>query len=412
MSTTWDGLDAPGASSPRLPGRARQSTLRESNLSLVARAIFGASAPIARAGVAARTAMTRSTVSRLVDDLVAAGVVAELEPTTVTRPGRPATPLVPGTSLAALGLQVNASYLAARLVDLRGRVVAERVEYDDLVGCDPRATLERLGALSRQVLADGGGIRLVGAGLAVPGIVASGSGRLLRAPNLGWSDLVPAELMGAEATGGLPLRVGNEADLAALTVAQLAPGRPGRLADFVYLSGEIGIGGAAVLDGRVMTGRHGWAGEIGHVCVDPDGPACRCGSTGCLEQYAGRHALLRAAGLPLDATPRDLAARATEGDAAAHAALDTAAWALGVALAGVVNVLDIPTVVLGGSLGELAGLLGPRVEEHLGRRVLSARWRRPTIEPADNAPAAGATGAALRALGDVLADPGRWLAAA
>jgi predicted NBD/HSP70 family sugar kinase len=77
----------------------------------------------------------------------------------------------------------------------------------------------------------------------------------------------------------------------------------------------------------------------------------------------------------------------------------------------VVNVLDIPTVVLGGSLGELADLLGPRVEEHLARRVLSARWRRPTIEPADNAPAAGATGAALRALADVLADPGRWLSA-
>jgi predicted NBD/HSP70 family sugar kinase len=80
-----------------------------------------------------------------------------------------------------------------------------------------------------------------------------------------------------------------------------------------------------------------------------------------------------------------------------------------VALAGVVNVLDIPTVVLGGYLGALADLLRPGVEELLAVRVLSARWRRPAIEAASAPPAAGATGAALRALADVLADPARRL---
>jgi predicted NBD/HSP70 family sugar kinase len=75
----------------------------------------------------------------------------------------------------------------------------------------------------------------------------------------------------------------------------------------------------------------------------------------------------------------------------------------------VVNVLDIPTVVLGGHLGELTDLLRPGTEEHLARRVLSSRWRRPTVEAADNAPAAGATGAALRALASVVDDPARWL---
>ena len=97
--------------------------------------------------------------------------------------------------------------------------------------------------------------------------------------------------------GGLVPRIGNEADLAARTVAESAPGRPGDLSDFIYLSGEIGIGGAVVVDGRGMAGRHGWAGEIGHVSVDPDGPACPCGSTGCLERYAGKDAILSAAGL-------------------------------------------------------------------------------------------------------------------
>jgi predicted NBD/HSP70 family sugar kinase len=88
----------------------------------------------------------------------------------------------------------------------------------------------------------------------------------------------------------------------------------------------------------------------------------------------------------------------------------TATRALAVALAGVVNVLDIPTVVLGGHLGQLADVLGPTVEDQLAGRVLSARWRRPTIEAADTAEAPGATGAALRALAGVIAEPVRWLA--
>jgi predicted NBD/HSP70 family sugar kinase len=407
VSTGSDFLATAVPADQRRPG-ARQSTLRESNLSLVARTVCASATPISRAGVAARTAMTRSTVSRLVDELVGAGVLAELEPATVTGPGRPATPLVPGTALVALGLQVNASYLAARLVDLRGRVVAERVEYDDLVGCEPEPTLARLASMGRQVLAEVGDARLVGSGLALPGIVSSGSGRLLRAPNLGWSDLAPAELL-QDATGGTPLRVGNEADLAALTVAQVAPGRPGPLADFVYLSGEIGIGGAAVVDGRVMTGRHGWAGEVGHVCVDPDGPACRCGSTGCLEQYAGRQALLAAAGLPAGTSSEELARRARSGPGPARDAMAAAARALGIALAGVVNVLDIPAIVLGGHLGQVADLLRPDLERQLARRVLSARWVTPTIESADGDPAPGATGAALHELSAVLDDPARWI---
>jgi predicted NBD/HSP70 family sugar kinase len=385
------------------PAGARQSTLRAGNLGLVLRTVCAAAGPISRADVATALAMSRATASRLVDELVAGGLLDQGERLAPPRRGRPATPLLPGSGFAALGLQVDAGLLAARVLDLRGRIVAERVEDGDFRGSDPAATLARLGALVAELRLPST-LRLVGAGLALPGIVDGDL--LLRAPNLGWSDARPADHL----PDGLHPVLGNEADLAARTVAEAAPGRPGPHRDFVYLSGQIGVGGAAVLGGRVMTGSDGWAGEMGHVCVDPAGPACRCGSTGCLEQYAGRHALLTAAGLPLDADPRELAARVADGDAAACAAVDTAAWALGVALAGVVNVLDIPTVVLGGSLGELADLLGPRVEEHLARRVLSARWRRPTIQPADNAPAAGATGAALRALGHVLADPGHWLA--
>src|SRR3954447_9150829 len=300
--------------------------------------------------------MRRATASRLVDELVAGGLLDQGERLAPPPPGRPATPLLPGSGFAALGLQVDAGLLAARVLDLRGRIVAERVEDGDFRGSDPAATLARLGALVAELRLPRP-LRLGRAGPALPGIVDGDL--LLRAPNLGWSDARPADHL----PDGLHPVLGNEADLAARTVAEAAPGRPGPHRDFVYLSGQIGVGGAAVLGGRVMAGSDGWAGEMGHVCVDPDGPPCRCGSTGCLEQYAGRHALLAAAGLPLDAGPEKLRARAAAGDPATRAALATATRALAVALAGVVNVLDIPTVILGGHLGQLADLLRPELEE-------------------------------------------------
>ncbi len=389
---------------------ARQSTLRTSNLGLVLRTVCAAPDPVSRADIAVSTGMTRSTASRLVDDLVSAGLVEEAERTAGPVRGRPATPLLPGRTAAALGLQVDAGRLAARVVDLGGRVVAERLVDGDWVGSDPGTTLDQVGGLAAVVLADvPEEMRLVGAGLALPGIVDAARGVLLRAPNLGWHDVRPADVLAAHLPAGLDAVLGNEADLAARTVAESAPGRPGAHRDFLYVSGQIGVGGAVVLDGRVMRGNAGWAGEVGHVCVDPDGPPCRCGSTGCLEQYAGRHALLAAAGLPRDASPDLLLDTAAAGDPRARAALDVARRALAVALASVLNVLDIPTVVLGGHLGRLATDLRPGLEDDLATRVLSARWRRPRIEAAgpDSAPAA--TGAALHALGDVLADPVGWL---
>ena len=260
--------------------------------------------PSTRADLAVATSTTRATVSRLVDDLVAGGLLAELAPDDgrPRTPGRPGTPLVAGTGVAALGLQVDVDRLAAVVVDLAGRVRVERVLPGDHRGSAPGPVLARLARLAAGALDDARDLALVGAGLALPGIVGEDGATLLRAPNLGWSgvrlDDLPAPLV-----DGLAPVLGNEADLAALTVAYAAPGRPGAHADFLYLSGSTGIGGAVVVDGRPVVGRHGWAGEVGHVTVDPDGPVCACGSTGCLELYAGARALADAAGWTARAGP-------------------------------------------------------------------------------------------------------------
>ena len=383
-----------------------QGAGRVGNLGLVARAALASAAPPSRARIAQRTELTRSTVSRLVDDLVAAGFLQEGVPSEPTRSGRPGTPLVAGTAIAALGLQVNVAGLAARVVDLSGQVVAERLVAQSLVDSDPAEVLAQLRGLALACLAEvPASLGIVGARLALPGVVSVPDGVLLVAPNLGWREVRPADHLGSGIFDGMPLRLGNEADLAARTIADMAPGRPGPLRDFVYVSGEIGIGGAVVLDGEVLTGNHGWAGEIGHVCVDPNGPRCRCGSTGCLERYVGRDAIAAAAGCD----PLAVVDLVRAGDERALASTRAAARALGIALAGVVNLLDIPAIVLGGYLGQIGGVLIAGLEEHLAARVLSSGWVTPTVTVATERPAAGATGAAFAELNAVLSDPAPWV---
>jgi predicted NBD/HSP70 family sugar kinase len=146
--------------------------------------------------------------------------------------------------------------------------------------------------------------------------------------------------------------------------------------------------------------------------VAESAPGRPSGSTGCLERYAGKDAILTAAGLPPDFTPQDFAQPARSGESRAWDAVATAAWALGVALVGVINIVDIRAVVLGGRLGHIADLLQPELERHLRTRTVSARWVVPTIVAAEPDPAPGATGAAMLELSAVLADPAPWVRAA
>ncbi|MFI2365725.1 ROK family protein [Promicromonospora sp. NPDC019610] len=394
---------------------ARQHSLREHNLELVARAVFEVPEPLSRAGVAAATGLARATVSTLVDQLVAARLVRELPAVTGGRAGRPAVPLVPAPrSVVGLGLEVNVDYLGVRVLDLTGDVVVDRVLPGALHDSDPAVVLRQLGELAREV-SDGvtaAGMTVAGARLALPGLVDPRTGLLEVAPNLGWSSLDPVPLLGL---GELPVRIANEAKLAAL--AELAGGSDVAAPDsFVFVSGDVGIGAAIVVDRALFLGERGWNGEIGHVVVDPAGPRCSCGAFGCLEQYAGKEAMMRAAGLPADAPLAALVALLTERDAAAPAAgagagaaAIPAGRALGSALADFVNLLDVATIVLGGAYTELLPWLRADVEAVLADRVLAAPFVDLEVRAAQAGPQAALTGGAREVLRAVLADPAAWV---
>ncbi len=387
------------------PTGARQSSLRALNLATVLRSVYASASPPSRADIASSTGLTRSTVSRLVDDLIATGLVTELDPVFGGRRGRPAVPLAPcRNTWLGLGLEVNIRHLAARAVDLAGHVVAERIVGGHFAGSRPEATLRALGDLAEEVLsAVPDDARVVGVHLALPGLIDIERGVLLRAPNLRWRDVTPGDTLSRSGRlAGFPLRLGNEADYAAVTVARIAPGLPSEHTDFLYVSGEVGIGSSLVTRGESMTGRHGWAGEIGHVCVDPDGPLCACGARGCLEALAGEQALLVGAGAEdLEA----LLALLDSGEPRALAAADRAAHALGVAFSGALNLLDVSQIVMGGHLGALAPHLMPGIRAELDVRVLSAPFEPPAVHTVSLDQAPAALGAAYVALDALLSDP-------
>jgi predicted NBD/HSP70 family sugar kinase len=360
----------------------RQASVRAHNLALVLQTVANSADHPSRAGIAARTGLTRATVSALVDDLIAGLLLTELGPAPRTGAGRPAAGLaLSPDGPAALGLEINVDYLGACVVGLTGELRHRLVVHADQRPVSAADALRDLGTLAAAALdaAAADGLTVAGAALAVPGLVAA-DGLVRVAPNLGWQDVdAPALLRAVPALADLPIVVDNEANLAALGELRTAGGTP----TFLYVSGEIGIGAGIVLDGELYRGTRGWSGEIGHVTVFPDGRPCRCGSRGCLEQYAGQEAV--AADGPL------------------------AAAALGIALSAVVNLLDLDTVVLGGGYVPLFDKLSEGITAELHRRALTADLMPITVRPAALGADAAMRGAADAVIREVRENPAAWL---
>ncbi|MFE0672986.1 ROK family protein [Streptomyces sp. NPDC058867] len=356
---------------PSGPGRALPDTqqgMRRRNLARVMHTV-SAEGPLSRAGVASRIGLTRAAVSTLVDELIRSGLLEELGPERPGRVGRPGSALaVSARGPAGLGAEIGVDHLAVCAVDLRGEVRASAVRHGANRGRSPEPVIRELTELVHGVVAEAAlqGLWPAGFAVAVPGLVARDGRTVVRAPNLAWHGVD----LGALLPEPCPPTVDNEANFGALAELWLGEGTP---RDFLHVSAEIGIGAAVVVDGQLLRGTRGFAGELGHVPVRPEGPACPCGGRGCLEQYAGEEAVLRAAGLePGEDRVGLLAGRAAEGDAEVRGALRDAGAALGIALTGAVNLLDPENVVLGGALAGLAPWLLPSLEAELNGRTAGA----------------------------------------
>ncbi|MFI7636795.1 ROK family protein [Nonomuraea sp. NPDC049400] len=372
----------------------RHDSMRARNLAVVLGAIHR-SGPHTRAALAELTGLTKTTVSSLVSDLLEAGVVTENGAVRGGERGRPGVAVsLSGHRVATLGLEINIDYLAACVVDLTRAVRLRRTRRADNRNSDPADILDSLRDLVKETTAEAeqAGLRIIGAALAVPGTV---EGEVLRnAPHLGWRDVRVPDLV------GLPFAIDNEANLAAL--GELWFGS--RATDFLYVSGEIGIGAGLVVGGTVFRGTFGLAGELGHVVVVPDGPACRCGGRGCLEVYAGQDALLGAL-----SSVTSLVERLESGDRRALEACERAGHALGVALTSAVHLLDPGRIVLGGIYAPLFPWLEGPVAEGLGGRLGQMRGTPPALVVSEIGADAAVLGAAGLIIQQVIAEPAQIL---
>lgn len=381
---------------------ARQSTLRDHNLGIVLRTL-ARHGELTRAGIAQRTGLTRATVSRLSQELIDGQLVAELAHAGSTGPGRPGTPLkLSSERFAGVGLEINVDYVAGRALALDGSVVAEFREEYEASYSDPAEALAHLTPHIERLSKELAGHTIVGTILGIPGLVDVTSGTVLIAPNLGWRNVRPADIL------GIDVEVMNDVNAQGYASAYASPGRSHDNRTFLYVSGDVGIGSALVFDGELEHGRHGWAGEIGHVTIEPGGPLCSCGSRGCLERYAGKRAILESAGLPPSVPPGVLLALLEDGDAGARDAVDRAGWALGIAISDAVNMLDVSDVILGTGLTPLLPWLRDPIMTQLEWRPLASEFTTCTVQaaPADATPCS--TGGALLSLNRLLETPSAY----
>ena len=374
-------IPLPDGPPPGGPGAADQATVRRTNLGLVLR-LLRAAGPRSRARIAQDTGLNKATVSSLVAELIARGLVTEGELERDGAVGRPGLMVeVAGGGACGIGVELNVDYLACLVLDLRGEVLFERRVPHDVAALGPERTLDEVaGSVEEAVSAvTGAGAAPVGLTVAVPGLVDSSAGVVTLAPNIGWHDVaVVEELRGRLSAGAVfPVRAENDANLSA--IAEWAMGSEAHTADLVYLTGEVGVGGGVIVGGRLLRGASGFTGEVGHVPLGDPARVCGCGRRGCWETTVGLAALLHDAADdddPVHDPERDLLARLAEierraeaGDERTLAALHRVGVSLGTGAALLINVFDPQVVVLGGYFAVLGRFLVDPMAQELRVRV-------------------------------------------
>ena len=335
---------------------------------------------LSRAAIVRRTGLSPATVSGIIDYLVRQGFIREEGAEITGLVGRRPLRLAFNPSARyALGIDVDVDVVSAALVDLGGRTgTVYRAPVP--AGTSPAQVLDLAAGIARQAIQDVPAERVLGVGMAIPGMVQWPQGVNLFSPNYGWRNVPVRALM--EERLGRSVLTDNEVRAVALAEQQFGAARQART--IVFLDVGMGVGGAVILDGVLYRGVHGAAGEMGHNTVEPNGPRCGCGNRGCLEVFCsvrglvaravealaeGRPSVL--AGLSAqEMTVSHLARAAADGDDLARELLTRAATFLGLAVANAVDNWDPELVVLSGPVIREGGDLFEKLLAEEQRTVL------------------------------------------
>ncbi len=282
--------------------------------------------------------------------------------------GRPSKVVATRPDLCrVLAIQVGVDSVEVALMGLGGVTLGRRrvaiTHTDDRTVEQVLRTATRL---SKAVLNQSPG-DIVGVGVAVPGSVSPHDGVVHSAPNLGWREVQLSALLEERLGVGQVVRIGNDANLGAM--AEHSRGVGIRASDLIYLHAEVGVGGGIITGGKTLEGVWGYAGEVGHMQVNPSGLECHCGSRGCWETEVGEDALVRRAGLPPGGRAKLelVLKRARQGDPICLGAVHSTARWISVGLVNMVSTLDPEMVILGGFFEEILALAHPTLLEELGK---------------------------------------------
>ena len=394
-----------------------QLNMRRSNLSLVLRELRRQ--PRSRAQLALDINMTKGAVSSLVaelEDRHLLHISDEGTPGTVGRPARDVS-VVNGRALG-LGISLSVDYLVAAVVNLAGETIVRcetPVHTPDLSAGELTSAVV---ALAQDVATrppfGQPGVLLAGLAVGAPDLVDARSGIIRRSPTIGLTDFPLRQVLLSELQG-LTRNIGvdNDANLAAL--AEFRGGSAAGVGNLVYLTGSTGIGGGIIAEGRLFRGAAGYAGEVGHMVIDPRGSRCTCGSVGCWEAECGIQAFLTAAAdeedevrdvrTPLDERFGIVVRRAQQGELRTLAAIQKAGTSLGLGLSSLINVFNPQAIVLGGYFARLFPFLIEPVRRTVHERVMAESLGTCQILRSELGLYAGAIGAAHLVIDQIVANP-------
>ncbi len=379
--------------------------------------------PIARVALAKRTGLSRTTVSSVMEELLAEGLVREGELLDAAPNGGRRATLVHfnGSAGYVLGVDLGRTHFIALITNLSAEIIARRSgPLQSELG--PEVCLPQVIAELRSIVQATGipWARVFGVGLGIPGPFDGKLGMLINPPAMpGWDGFNIGSVLQREL--GVPIHVDNDANMGAVGESRFGAGQEG--ADMAYVKVATGIGCGLIINGHIYRGSHGSAGELGHVTIDEEGSLCDCGNRGCLETVAGAAAitrdamaLMRAAnqGVPLvsndarnDARSEDTAIdiadvikAASNGDRAACTAIQRAGNHIGVALAGLVNLVNPSLILIDGSVARAGELLLEPIRRVIAARSLKAASASTSIMLSalgDNAIALGAVASVIDA---------------
>jgi glucokinase-like ROK family protein len=376
-------------------------------------------APMSRAEIAVRTGLNRSTITLIINELIDRGFVHETvrQDPKIGRPGM-LLQFNPEGGFA-IGVEIGVDFLSVILTNFVADVLWQHREPIQ-PGTDRFEMMDRCDELISQAVDYGNqiGLRPLGIGVGIPGLVDARLGKLVFAPNLKWAD-IPIRLIWMSRFG-IPVFVENEANCAAM--GEYFYGVAHDVKDFIYLKTGVGLGGGIMIGGQLFKGAHGFGGEVGHITLYESGELCGCGRRGCWETYISPGAILRSAtakymqnpsSLMLDLVGGDLSQltletllrAAEQGDPPACKTFEETAVHIGVGLTNLVNIFNPELVVLGGALSLCSRYMLPNIQNILIQNILPPLRDKIRVDVSAQGEDACALGAVAFVLDNLLREP-------